>query len=266
VRRSWPSSSRLRSSQAARHRQSRSRRDRQTHPLGIEPSLWVALGVSVVVHATVLATLAERRESAGPRWFAVALYAGGGAGGSYGLGDGSGQGESRADGEARAERHEKEPPAQAVRSPAPLPVQAVPETRTAPAAPRRPLGERRAERASPVRPKSPVSGGGGGLGGGRGSGAGRGAGGYLQGSCLACPPPEYPRQARRHGWQGVVDLRLQIDTAGRVATVGVERSSGFKVLDDAAVAAARRSRFRIRALEGAAAWGRMRYRFEIGDG
>jgi TonB family protein len=53
-----------------------------------------------------------------------------------------------------------------------------------------------------------------------------------------------------------------------VATVAIERSSGFKVLDEAAVAAARRSRFRLQGpvQPPAASWGRMRYRFEMGSG
>jgi TonB family protein len=82
--------------------------------------------------------------------------------------------------------------------------------------------------------------------------------------------PEYPRQARRHGWQGVVDLRLRLDDSGRVTAVEIARESGFSVLDDAAVAAARRSRFQLsgrRAGQGyGSIWGQMRYRFELGGG
>lgn len=107
--------------------------------------------------------------------------------------------------------------------------------------------------------------------GGRGSGPGRGGaggGGNLQAVCLACPAPEYPRQARRRGWQGVVDLRLQLDAAGHVTAVKVARASGFAVLDQAAIAAARRSRFRIstRSRHATSVWGLMRYRFELGEG
>jgi TonB family protein len=63
-------------------------------------------------------------------------------------------------------------------------------------------------------------------------------------------------------------LRLRLDDGGRVATVAIERSSGFKVLDEAAMAAARRSRFRLREpiRSPATSWGRLRYRFEIGSG
>ncbi len=99
-----------------------------------------------------------------------------------------------------------------------------------------------------------------------GAGIGGGGGGDLEASCIACPVPDYPRQARRRGWQGVVDLRLRLDGAGRVIAVEVARESGFNVLDEAAVAAARRSRFRLDAAPGGAVWGQMRYRFELGGG
>jgi protein TonB len=94
-----------------------------------------------------------------------------------------------------------------------------------------------------------------------------GGGGDLRAACIACPPPTYPAQARRRGWKGVVDLRLRIDAAGRVGDVEVARASGFPVLDDAAVRAARRSRFRLPARhrddDDGGVWGRIRYRFEI---
>jgi TonB family protein len=99
-----------------------------------------------------------------------------------------------------------------------------------------------------------------------GAGAGDANGGDLRAACLACPAPGYPRQAERRGWEGSVDLRLRIDAAGRVTEVAVVRASGFQILDDAAVAAARESRFRLGDDERRAGgvWGRMRYRFELG--
>ncbi len=48
-------------------------------------------------------------------------------------------------------------------------------------------------------------------------------------------PLIYPEEARRRGWQGVVHLRLYISAAGRVTRAEVIRSSGYAVLDDAAV-------------------------------
>jgi protein TonB len=104
-------------------------------------------------------------------------------------------------------------------------------------------------------------------GGGGGAGAGgAGGGGDLRAACVACPAPGYPRQAERQGWEGSVDLRLRIDAAGRVTDVAVVRASGFRILDEAAVAAARQSRFRLADEQRRAGgvWGRMRYRFELG--
>lgn len=51
------------------------------------------------------------------------------------------------------------------------------------------------------------------------------------------PPPRYPAQARRQGWEGVVVLRAQIDRHGRVASMALLESSGHTVLDRAAMSA-----------------------------
>jgi len=267
--------------------------------------LWVALVVSVAVHAVALTLLHRGRRAAIPV-IAVALYAGDAGGNGVGAGlsgdagpsgeAGNDDGSTRlsapdpADREASsaAAPHEPEPtrkelpPAKAVpranarpeveRDPAPphpgrhdtgQPSQ---RTESAPSPPAVALPGAAAAPAGGVSTAYHGTGGGGPGGAGTGSGGG-GARGDLRGNCLACPVPAYPRQARRHGWQGFVDLRLRLDDTGKVAAVTVERSSGFKVLDDAAVAAARRSRFRILNPGYAPdAWGRMRYRFEIGSG
>ena len=52
-------------------------------------------------------------------------------------------------------------------------------------------------------------------------------------------PLAYPDEARRRGWQGLVLLRLHINTTGRVTRVELIRSSGHAVLDEAAVRAVR---------------------------
>jgi len=49
----------------------------------------------------------------------------------------------------------------------------------------------------------------------------------------------YPSLARRHGWQGRVVLSFVLLADGRVAALGVQSGSGFKILDEAAVAAVR---------------------------
>jgi periplasmic protein TonB len=49
------------------------------------------------------------------------------------------------------------------------------------------------------------------------------------------PPPDYPTIAVRQGWQGTVLLRVRVLQSGAVESVEVVRSSGKKVLDDAAI-------------------------------
>jgi TonB family protein len=55
-------------------------------------------------------------------------------------------------------------------------------------------------------------------------------------------PPHYPDTARRQGWEGEVLLRLFIAADGAVQRVEIARSSGYEVLDGAAVTAVRRWR------------------------
>jgi protein TonB len=51
---------------------------------------------------------------------------------------------------------------------------------------------------------------------------------------LQAPAPRYPVMARRARAQGVVLVRVMIDTEGRPCDVRVNRSSGFQLLDNAA--------------------------------
>ncbi len=57
------------------------------------------------------------------------------------------------------------------------------------------------------------------------------------------PPPEYPRLARRRGYQGTVVLDVLVDKTGRVKELKVEESSGHGSLDRAAKQAVKRWRF-----------------------
>jgi periplasmic protein TonB len=57
------------------------------------------------------------------------------------------------------------------------------------------------------------------------------------------PHPTYPRQARLMGWEGTVVLRLLVDAQGNVAEVKMVTGSGFALLDESAVDAARHWRF-----------------------
>jgi len=55
---------------------------------------------------------------------------------------------------------------------------------------------------------------------------------------------EYPRLSKRLGETGVVMLRVFIDEAGRVREAQVSRTSGHPRLDDAAIAAVQKARFK----------------------
>ncbi|PLX79932.1 MAG: hypothetical protein C0616_09790 [Desulfuromonas sp.] len=67
---------------------------------------------------------------------------------------------------------------------------------------------------------------------------------YLAAEGIDNPPPVYPDQARRRGWEGDVLLRLTITTAGVVEKVVVLKSSGHRLLDRSALRQVRRWRFR----------------------
>lgn len=55
--------------------------------------------------------------------------------------------------------------------------------------------------------------------------------------------PIYPASAQRAGQEGTVLLAITVDTNGQPLNVEIERSSGFEVLDMAAVQAVRKWRF-----------------------
>ena len=67
---------------------------------------------------------------------------------------------------------------------------------------------------------------------------------------LEPPAPEYPRLSRRIGESGRVLVLVFIDEAGRPHRVQVARSSGYMRLDDAALAAVQRARFRPPTFDG----------------
>jgi TonB family protein len=51
--------------------------------------------------------------------------------------------------------------------------------------------------------------------------------------------PPYPRRARESGWQGRVILQLSISPHGRVMTAAIHESSGYSLLDNSAIQAAK---------------------------
>lgn len=56
-------------------------------------------------------------------------------------------------------------------------------------------------------------------------------------------PPEYPLQSRRRHEQGTVMLRVEVSAGGNALQVLIDHSSGWLLLDQAAVGAVRRWRF-----------------------
>jgi protein TonB len=61
---------------------------------------------------------------------------------------------------------------------------------------------------------------------------------------LEPPAPEYPRLSRRNAEHGKVMVRVYIDVAGMPRNVQVSSSSGFARLDDAALSAVQKARFK----------------------
>jgi TonB family protein len=55
--------------------------------------------------------------------------------------------------------------------------------------------------------------------------------------------PTYPKRARTMGLEGTVILRVGVNADGTVAEVAIHKSSGYPLLDQAAVMAARSRRF-----------------------
>ena len=78
-------------------------------------------------------------------------------------------------------------------------------------------------------------------------------------------PPRYPGKARRAGWQGTTVLRVRVDPAGAPDHVAVDRTSGFDVLDAAAVKAVRRWKFHParRGIDAVASWVRIPVAFKL---
>ena len=60
----------------------------------------------------------------------------------------------------------------------------------------------------------------------------------------SCERPPYPAAWRRAGETGEVRLRLQVEANGRVSEARIEKSSGFRRLDEAAREAALECRYR----------------------
>ncbi len=56
-------------------------------------------------------------------------------------------------------------------------------------------------------------------------------------------PPIYPRLARQNGWEGTVQVRAIVLPSGKSHTLEIQKSSGFEILDTAAINAVRSWKF-----------------------
>jgi protein TonB len=79
------------------------------------------------------------------------------------------------------------------------------------------------------------------------------------------PPPDYPSRARDRGEEGSVALRLLVDAEGATREIRIQRSSGNRLLDEAAIAAARRWEVEPAVIGGrrAVAWVEVPVRFRL---
>jgi TonB family protein len=65
-------------------------------------------------------------------------------------------------------------------------------------------------------------------------------------SAISRPAPDYPRLARRKGWQGLVKVGFKLNRAGQTIEHTVLKSSGHHVLDRAALAAVKKWRYSLK--------------------
>ncbi len=81
------------------------------------------------------------------------------------------------------------------------------------------------------------------------------------GMSSACARPEYPARAAREGAEGTVTLALLISTSGQVADAKVQRTSGSRELDRAAISALSMCTFKPATANGVPtqAWGQIAY-------
>ena len=68
-------------------------------------------------------------------------------------------------------------------------------------------------------------------------------------------PPAYPETARRAGWEGRVTVRVEVSADGLPLRVALEKSSGYAVLDQAALRTVKNWRFQPRTVGGVAMTG-----------
>ena len=157
--------------------------------------------------------------------------------------------------------------------PAPMPVEQLPELTPPPFRPEQvtfadPLPTPPLPKVGPEDTGPPVDGGGGTVSAGNGGGGGTEVAPPKPAVFTAalanakdCVLPEYPKSALRNGDTGTVSLALLIGTNGQVTESKVQKSSGFRDLDRAAVAALSMCKFKPAMNNGVAqpAWGQLAY-------
>ena len=62
-------------------------------------------------------------------------------------------------------------------------------------------------------------------------------------TCLNCIEPKYPKIAIQRGYEGILKLKVTIQKNGSVNNVLVIESTGYKILDNAGIKAAKESKF-----------------------
>ncbi|MBT2325899.1 energy transducer TonB [Variovorax paradoxus] len=79
--------------------------------------------------------------------------------------------------------------------------------------------------------------------------------------------PRYPAEAKRNGMQGKVVARVMVEPSGTVSSVEIGRTSGFPVLDRAAMEAAKCQRYEPGTLGGvpSAMWTEFPVNFVLRD-
>ena len=62
-------------------------------------------------------------------------------------------------------------------------------------------------------------------------------------TCLSCLKPKYPKLAIRRGYEGIIKLKILISKDGEVINHKIIKSSGYTILDDSGIDAAKNSKF-----------------------
>tara|TARA_Y100001968_G_scaffold176686_1_gene161891 strand:+ start:358 stop:978 length:621 start_codon:yes stop_codon:yes gene_type:complete len=62
-------------------------------------------------------------------------------------------------------------------------------------------------------------------------------------TCLSCLKPKYPKLALKRGYEGILKIKIWISKNGEVTDLKIIKSSGYTILDNSGIYAAKNSRF-----------------------